>query len=172
MDVPSVGMKLKHQGSRAGKDELGRKKVAVKDVVDDELKEHNATEEEDDVVDQDAEEEEDDGNPILPRVATIFITIRHRNMQIKSQPCSKCEPPALAYSGKESEVPNMRDKYSYYNYNSRFIHHCTISNLQHNIKYFYKLGKGDSAREFWFWMPPSVNPDAAYTFGVIEDVNV
>eukprot|EP00250_Pteridium_aquilinum_P017959 c23866_g1_i1 orf=384-1739(-) len=61
-------------------------------------------------------------------------------------------------------------KYTFYNYTSGFIHHCTIRNLKHNTKYHYKLGEGDSAREFWFWTPPDVDPDAAYAFGIIGDL--
>lgn len=61
-------------------------------------------------------------------------------------------------------------KYTFYNYTSGFIHHCTIKNLKYNTKYHYKLGEGDSAQEFWFWTPPSIDPDAAYAFGVIGDL--
>ncbi|KAH7278587.1 hypothetical protein KP509_38G047600 [Ceratopteris richardii] len=61
-------------------------------------------------------------------------------------------------------------QYKFYNYTSGFIHHCVIKNLEYNTKYYYRLGEGGSAREFWFWTPPSVNPDAAYTFGIIGDL--
>lgn len=39
--------------------------------------------------------------------------------------------------------------------------------LQYNTKYYYKIGTGSSAREFWFKTPPEVHPDSAYTFGII-----
>lgn len=61
-------------------------------------------------------------------------------------------------------------KYKFYNYTSGFIHHVTIENLEHSTKYYYKLGEGDSAREFWFLTPPEVDPDAPYIFGIIGDL--
>ena len=39
--------------------------------------------------------------------------------------------------------------------------------LQLNAKYYYKLGEGSSAREFWFKTPPPIGPDTPYTFGII-----
>jgi hypothetical protein len=39
--------------------------------------------------------------------------------------------------------------------------------LQLNTKYYYKLGEGSSAREFWFVTPPAVGPDVPYKFGII-----
>lgn len=39
--------------------------------------------------------------------------------------------------------------------------------MQYNTKYYYKIGSGDSAREFWFETPPAIDPDASYTFGII-----
>lgn len=61
-------------------------------------------------------------------------------------------------------------QYTFYNYTSGFIHHCKIENLKHDTRYYYKLGKGDSAREFWFLTPPEVGPDVSYTFGIIGDL--
>ncbi|MCO5598010.1 hypothetical protein L7F22_052099 [Adiantum nelumboides] len=87
-----------------------------------------------------------------------------------SEPGSKLVSYGLEKGKYNYSAKAKVSQYTYYNYTSGFIHHCTISNLQHNTKYFYKLGEGDSAREFWFWTPPSVNPDAAYTFGVIGDL--
>ncbi|MQL83088.1 hypothetical protein Taro_015583 [Colocasia esculenta] len=38
---------------------------------------------------------------------------------------------------------------------------------QFNTKYYYKIGTGDAAREFWFQTPPNIHPDSAYKFGII-----
>lgn len=61
-------------------------------------------------------------------------------------------------------------QYTFYNYTSGFIHHCLIDGLEYNKKYYYKIGNGSSAREFWFFTPPKIDPDAAYTFGIIGDL--
>lgn len=42
-----------------------------------------------------------------------------------------------------------------------------ISTLQYNTKYYYRIGSGESSREFWFETPPKVGPDAPYKFGII-----
>lgn len=42
-----------------------------------------------------------------------------------------------------------------------------VFGLQYNTKYYYKIGTGDSAREFWFQTPPAIDTDASYTFGII-----
>eukprot|EP01018_Ginkgo_biloba_P017343 Gb_10857 [translate_table: standard] len=60
-------------------------------------------------------------------------------------------------------------KYSFYNYTSGFIHHCLIDDLEYNKKYYYKIGNGDSAREFYFFTPPKIDPNATYTFGIIGE---
>lgn len=60
--------------------------------------------------------------------------------------------------------------YKFSNYSSGFIHHCPIQGLMYDTKYYYKIGVGDSAREFWFVTPPKPGWDAAYTFGVIGDL--
>ncbi|XP_047325854.1 purple acid phosphatase 2-like [Impatiens glandulifera] len=60
--------------------------------------------------------------------------------------------------------------YSYFNYTSRFIHHCTLTDLQYDTKYYYMLGKGFTKRTFWFTTPPKVGPDVPYTFGLIGDL--
>ncbi|KAI5068227.1 hypothetical protein GOP47_0016572 [Adiantum capillus-veneris] len=87
-----------------------------------------------------------------------------------SEPGSKMVWYGLGKGNYSHSAKAKVSQYTYYNYTSGFIHHCTIRNLQYNTKYFYKLGDGDSAREFSFSTPPSVNPDAAYTFGVIGDL--
>ncbi|KAM6553321.1 hypothetical protein CsatB_014083 [Cannabis sativa] len=61
-------------------------------------------------------------------------------------------------------------KYTFYQYKSGYIHHCLLSNLEHNTKYYYKIGSGDVAREFWFETPPELNPDTPYVFGIIGDL--
>ncbi|XP_042509239.1 bifunctional purple acid phosphatase 26-like [Macadamia integrifolia] len=60
--------------------------------------------------------------------------------------------------------------YTFYHYKSGYIHHCPVDGLKHNTKYYYKIGLGDSSREFWFQTPPEVHPDASYTFGIIGDL--
>lgn len=42
--------------------------------------------------------------------------------------------------------------------------------IQYDTKYYYKIGDGESAREFWFHTPSAVNPDASYKFGIIGKV--
>ncbi|KAK4772758.1 hypothetical protein SAY86_014533 [Trapa natans] len=57
--------------------------------------------------------------------------------------------------------------YKFYNYTSGYIHHCTIRGLEHDTKYYYMVGVGQTARKFWFVTPPEVGPDVPYTFGLI-----
>ncbi|KAM0937223.1 putative Acid phosphatase [Dioscorea sansibarensis] len=61
-------------------------------------------------------------------------------------------------------------QYTYYNYTSGFIHHCTLRNLKFSTKYYYKVGIGNTTRQFWFTTPPEVGPDVPYTFGLIGDL--
>lgn len=60
--------------------------------------------------------------------------------------------------------------YSFYGYQSGYIHHCLIDGLEYDTKYYYKIGVADSSREFWFRTPPKIDPDASYTFGIIGDL--
>lgn len=60
--------------------------------------------------------------------------------------------------------------YTFYNYQSGFIHHSLVDGLEYDTKYFYKIGDGESAREFWFQTPPEIGPNAAYKFGIIGDL--
>ncbi|EXB66615.1 Bifunctional purple acid phosphatase 26 [Morus notabilis] len=60
--------------------------------------------------------------------------------------------------------------YTFYQYKSGYIHHCLVDGLEYDTKYYYKLGSGDSAREFWFETPPKIDPDAPYKFGIIGDL--
>ncbi|KAF6158100.1 hypothetical protein GIB67_014894 [Kingdonia uniflora] len=60
--------------------------------------------------------------------------------------------------------------YTFYKYDSGYIHHCLVDGLEYDTKYYYKIGEGDSARTFWFQTPPKINPDAPYTFGIIGDL--
>ncbi|GKV24137.1 hypothetical protein SLEP1_g33787 [Rubroshorea leprosula] len=60
--------------------------------------------------------------------------------------------------------------YKFYNYNSGYIHHCTIKSLEFDTKYYYEVGAGHTMRKFWFVTPPAVGPDVPYTFGVIGDL--
>ncbi|KAG2691450.1 hypothetical protein I3843_08G010300 [Carya illinoinensis] len=60
--------------------------------------------------------------------------------------------------------------YTFSTYKSGYIHHCLVDGLEYNTKYYYKVGVGDSSREFWFQTPPNIDPDASYTFGIIGDL--
>ncbi|XP_059658176.1 bifunctional purple acid phosphatase 26-like isoform X3 [Cornus florida] len=60
--------------------------------------------------------------------------------------------------------------YTFYKYKSGYIHHCLVDGLQYDTKYYYKIGTGDSSREFWFQTPPKIDPDATYIFGIIGDL--
>ncbi|KAL5697873.1 Bifunctional purple acid phosphatase 26 [Ranunculus cassubicifolius] len=60
--------------------------------------------------------------------------------------------------------------YTFYKYTSGYIHHCLVDGLEYDTKYYYKIGEGDSAREFWFITPPQLGPDVPYTFGIIGDM--
>ncbi|CAA7022938.1 unnamed protein product [Microthlaspi erraticum] len=60
--------------------------------------------------------------------------------------------------------------YTFYKYKSGYTHHCLLSGLEHDTKYYYKIESGESSREFWFVTPPAVHPDAAYKFGIIGDL--
>ncbi|VVA30449.1 PREDICTED: purple acid [Prunus dulcis] len=60
--------------------------------------------------------------------------------------------------------------YTYHDYTSGYIHHCTIRNLEYNTKYYYAVGIGHTVRLFWFVTPPEVGPDVPYTFGLMGDL--
>ncbi|XP_010440687.1 PREDICTED: bifunctional purple acid phosphatase 26 [Camelina sativa] len=60
--------------------------------------------------------------------------------------------------------------YTFYKYKSGFVHHCHVSGLEYDTKYYYKIESGESSREFWFVTPPHVHPDASYKFGIIGDM--
>ncbi|XP_024522507.1 purple acid phosphatase 2 isoform X2 [Selaginella moellendorffii] len=60
--------------------------------------------------------------------------------------------------------------YKYANYTSGYIHHVKLTNLEYATKYYYRLGDGECARQFWFVTAPKSGPDVAYTFGVIGDL--
>ncbi|GFP83595.1 bifunctional purple acid phosphatase 26 [Phtheirospermum japonicum] len=57
--------------------------------------------------------------------------------------------------------------YTFYKYESGYIHQCLVDGLQYDTKYYYDIGDGDSSRKFWFHTPPKINPDASYKFGII-----
>ncbi|KAF8763072.1 hypothetical protein HU200_008923 [Digitaria exilis] len=76
-------------------------------------------------------------------------------------------------------------RYTYYNYTSGFIHHCTLTGLDHATKYYYSVGVGhgddgdtdtdtdtdtSAARTFWFTTPPKPSPDVALRLGLIGDL--
>ncbi|KAL9251534.1 Bifunctional purple acid phosphatase 26-like protein [Drosera capensis] len=60
--------------------------------------------------------------------------------------------------------------YTFYKYNSGYIHHCLVDGLEYDTKYHYKVGNGDSSRKFWFQTPPKINPDSSYKFGIMGDL--
>ncbi|GMH03584.1 hypothetical protein Nepgr_005423 [Nepenthes gracilis] len=60
--------------------------------------------------------------------------------------------------------------YKYFNYTSFYIHHCTITNLEFDTKYYYEVGVGNTTRQFCFITPPKSGPDIPYTFGLIGDL--
>lgn len=73
-------------------------------------------------------------------------------------------------SKKKMKAKGMLTTYSFYNYTSGFIHHCNITHLKHDTKYYYMVGIGHTTRTFWFMTPPEVGPDVPYTFGLIGDL--
>ncbi|CAH9136115.1 unnamed protein product [Cuscuta epithymum] len=60
--------------------------------------------------------------------------------------------------------------YTFYTYKSGFIHHCLVGGLEHDRKYYYEVGSGNSSRKFWFVTPPKIDPDVSYKFGIIGDL--
>lgn len=50
-----------------------------------------------------------------------------------------------------------------------FYDNLDIHLFQYDTKYYYEIGNGDSARQFWFQTPPKIDPDAPYKFGIIGD---
>jgi len=61
-------------------------------------------------------------------------------------------------------------RYTFYNYTSGFIHHCTLTGLDHATRYYYAVGHGDTVRTFWFTTPPRPGPDAPLRLGLIGDL--
>ncbi|GKV46971.1 hypothetical protein SLEP1_g53926 [Rubroshorea leprosula] len=80
----------------------------------------------------------------------------------------------VLYWAESSELKNWADgfvlTYKYFNYTSGYIHHCTITDLEFDTKYYYEVGIGNTTRQFWFRTPPEVGPDVPYTFGLIGDL--
>ncbi|XP_050212903.1 bifunctional purple acid phosphatase 26-like [Mercurialis annua] len=60
--------------------------------------------------------------------------------------------------------------YSFYQYKSGYIHQCLLRDLEYDTKYYYRIGDGDSSRQFWFQTPPMISPDTPYKFGIIGDL--
>ncbi|KAK9269717.1 hypothetical protein L1049_001495 [Liquidambar formosana] len=67
-------------------------------------------------------------------------------------------------------VEGTMTNYTFYKYKSGYIHSCLVDGLEYDTKYYYKIGSGDSSREFWFQTPPKIDPDAPYKFGIIGDL--
>uniref|UniRef100_A0A7N0ZS08 Purple acid phosphatase n=1 Tax=Kalanchoe fedtschenkoi TaxID=63787 RepID=A0A7N0ZS08_KALFE len=60
-------------------------------------------------------------------------------------------------NGQKRSAHGRITSYKYYTYQSGYIHHCTLKNLQHDMKYFYEVGTGgNTTRRFWFKTPPEV----------------
>ncbi|CAN6821162.1 unnamed protein product [Brassica oleracea] len=74
------------------------------------------------------------------------------------------------HSCKMLKARGKSKTYKFYNYTSGHIHHCPISNLEYDTKYYYMVGVGQTERKFWFFTPPKAGPDVPYTFGLIGDL--
>ncbi|KAM1201310.1 hypothetical protein FF1_017592 [Malus domestica] len=70
----------------------------------------------------------------------------------------------------EFSAKGVVTNYTFYQYKSGYIHHCLVEGLEYDTKYYYKIGNGDSSREFWFTTPPKIDPNSHYTFGIIGDL--
>ncbi|KAL4295225.1 hypothetical protein GQ457_12G020100 [Hibiscus cannabinus] len=83
-------------------------------------------------------------------------------------------PSRVQYGTSEKKYDFIADgtvtNYTFYNYKSGYIHHCLVDGLEYETKYYYKIGEGDSSREFWFQTPPMIGPDSPFTFGIIGDL--
>ncbi|PQQ08621.1 Bifunctional purple acid phosphatase 26 [Prunus yedoensis var. nudiflora] len=73
-------------------------------------------------------------------------------------------------NGYKFSAEGIVTNYTFYEYKSGYIHHCLVDGLEHDTKYYYKIGSGDSSREFWFTTPPKIDPNSRYTFGIIGDL--
>ncbi|KAK8602584.1 hypothetical protein V6N13_057784 [Hibiscus sabdariffa] len=86
----------------------------------------------------------------------------------------KPRPSRVQYGTSEKKYDFIADgtvtNYTFYNYKSGYIHHCLVDDLEYETKYYYKIGEGDSSREFWFQTPPMIGPDSPFTFGIIGDL--
>ncbi|KAI4389948.1 hypothetical protein MLD38_002112 [Melastoma candidum] len=74
------------------------------------------------------------------------------------------------HSTTKSQAEGIMTRYTYINYTSGYIHHCTIVDLEYDTKYYYEVGIGNTTRQFWFFTPPAIGPDVPYTFGLIGDL--
>ncbi|XP_057967627.1 bifunctional purple acid phosphatase 26-like [Malania oleifera] len=70
----------------------------------------------------------------------------------------------------EFHAEGKMTNYTFYEYKSGYIHHCLVNGLKYDTKYYYKIGNGDSSRDFWFQTPPKIDPDSPYKFGIIGDL--
>ncbi|KAB2618565.1 bifunctional purple acid phosphatase 26-like [Pyrus ussuriensis x Pyrus communis] len=70
----------------------------------------------------------------------------------------------------EFSAKGVMTNYTFYHYKSGYIHHCLVDGLEYDTKYYYKIGNGDSSREFWFTTPPKIDPNSHYIFGIIGDL--
>ncbi|KAL6640272.1 hypothetical protein ACP70R_022121 [Stipagrostis hirtigluma subsp. patula] len=55
-------------------------------------------------------------------------------------------------------------------YRSGYIHHTTLTGLDYNTTYFYRVGYGYAVRTFSFKTPPMPGPDVPFKFGMIGDL--
>lgn len=70
----------------------------------------------------------------------------------------------------EMSAQATHTRYDYFNYTSGFIHHCTLRNLKHGVKYYYAMGFGHTVRTFSFTTLPKPGPDVPFKFGLIGDL--
>ncbi|KAG8656838.1 bifunctional purple acid phosphatase 26 [Manihot esculenta] len=86
------------------------------------------------------------------------------------EPCCSNVKYGLLDNKYEFSAQGIVTNYTFSGYKSGYIHHCLVDGLEYDTKYYYKIGEGDSSREFWFQTPPKIDPDAPYTFGIIGDL--
>ncbi|KAI3753328.1 hypothetical protein L2E82_25379 [Cichorium intybus] len=73
-------------------------------------------------------------------------------------------------TNSENTAKGIVTTYTYYDYTSGFIHHCNLTDLEYDTKYYYEVGIEHASRTFWFTTPPPIGPDVPYTFGLIGDL--
>ncbi|BBN16973.1 acid phosphatase type 7 [Marchantia polymorpha subsp. ruderalis] len=110
----------------------------------------------------------------------VFLTIGDRTGTAITVSWSSNKPmETLVLYSKEPRKYDLLAKgdepkrYTYMDYTSGLLHHVTLSNLEYNTKYYYKIGS--SNEEFLtfygdFTTPPAPGPDTAIKFTVVGDL--